>query len=185
VVVSSTRVVPIYVDCTTKGQNEELQTKYEVKGYPTVLYLNPDGSKIRGMGARDAGPVTSDLDGIAKKFPGRPSLWQNSIKGAVALGKAQKKLVALYVAKEDADPQKVTASFMKNLGDKKTKLLWTWETGTAKVLESRSLELAPAVLIFDTAKDPEELLGKATIKEGDDPKLLNQAIDEILKNTKK
>jgi len=178
-------VVPIYVDCTNKGQNEELQTKYDVKGYPTVLYLNPDGSKIREMGARDAGPVQGDLDGFAKKFPGRPSLWQNSAKSALALAKAQKKPVAIYVAKEDADPAKITASFMKNLGDKKTKLIWTWETGTAKALETRGIEAAPAVLIYDAAKEPEELLGKATIKEGDDPKLLNQAIEEILKNVKK
>lgn len=137
------------------------------------------------MGAQDAGPITGDLDGFAKKFPGRPSLWQNSVKGALAAGKAQKKPVALYVAKEDADPQKVTAYLMKNLGDKKSKLLWTWETGAAQVLEARGLEMAPAVLIFDSAKEPAELLGKATLKEGDDPKLLNQALDEILKNVKK
>jgi hypothetical protein len=186
VAAATARVVPVYFDCTDKTAFTDIKSKYGVSGLPAVVYIDPEGKKLKDIvGFTESGNYLSAIDSVAKKLPGRPSLWQNSIKGALALGKAQKKPVALYVAKEGADPLKITAYMNKNLGDKKTRLLWTWETGAAKVLEARGLEMAPAILIFDAAREPEELLGKATLKEGDDPKLLNQAIDEILKNVKK
>jgi hypothetical protein len=176
-------VVPIYVDCTAKGSFPELQEKYKVKGYPTVLYVDAEGKQIRESGTREAGALVAEIGNVAKKYPGRPTFWNNSVKSATAT----KKRVAVYVAKEDADPIKVTMKLSKELGDRKTKLAWTWETGTAKVLEGRGVESAPAVVLYEAAdKDGSvQLLGKVTIKEGDDPKLLNNAIDEILKNAKK
>ena len=77
------------------------------------------------------------------------------------------------------------ARCLELLGDRKTKLAWTWERGTAKVLEARGLESAPGVVIYDPGeKDELKLVGKLTLKEGDDPKLLNQGIDDILKDAK-
>lgn len=186
-VAAAAQVVPIYVDCTAKGQNSELQEKYEVKGYPTVLYLNPEGSKIREMGTREAGALTGEINGVAKKFPGRPSMWQNSLKGAMAAGKAAKKPVALYVGKSDTDHAKLTAKLMKSLGDRKSKLLWTFETGTEQALKDRGLETAPAIVVYDPRSESStsEPLGKITIKEGDDDNLVNTALDEVLKNFKK
>ena len=179
--------MPIYVDCTEKGQNGDLQSKYGVKGYPTVLYVDSEGKQIKEMGSRDAGAVSGEINGVAKKFPGRPSLWQNSLKGATATAKLTKKRIAVYIAKEGADPLKTTAKLSKDLGDRKSKLLWTWETGDAKTLEKRSVESAPAIVIFEADKEGSAVtpLGKVIIKEGDDAKLVNDAIDEILKNAKK
>lgn len=139
------------------------------------------------MGSREAGAVTGEINGIAKKYPGRPSLWQNSLKSAMAIAKVTKKKIAVYVAKEDADPLKTTMKLTKDLGDRKSKLLWTWETGDAKTLEKRGVESAPAIVIYETDKEGSQVqaLGKVTIKEGDDAKLINEAIDEILKNAKK
>ena len=88
------------------------------------------------------------------------------------------------VAKEGADPIKVTMKLNKDLGDRKTKLAWTWETGTAKVLETRGLDSAPGVVILEVGEKEGEVktLGKVT---GDDPKLINQGIDDILKGATK
>lgn len=179
--------MPIYVDCTTKGQNGELQSQYKVEGYPTVLYLDPTGKQIKEMASHEAGAITGEINGVAKKFPARPSFWTNSLKSAATLAKASKKKVAVYVAKEDADPLKVTAALSKNLGDRKAKLAWTWETGTAKAIEARGLESAPAVVLYEVGEKESDLklLGRVMIKEGDDPKLLNEGIDEILKGAKK
>lgn len=178
---AATTVVPIYVDCTAKGQNEELQQKYSIKGYPTILYLDPTGKQIKESGSREVNGLVKEIGGVAKNFPGRSSFWHNSLKSA----KASKKTVALYVAKEGADPLKISQALSKDLGDRKKNLAWTWETGTAKVLKERELESAPAVLLFDVEKEENlKLLGKATIKEGDDVKVLNEAIDEILKSKK-
>ena len=179
-------VVPIYVDCTSSESFSDLKSKYEVKGYPTVLYVDPEGKQIKEMGSREAGAITGEINGVAKKFPGRPSLWQNSLKGATAVAKLTKKRIAVYVAKEGADPLKTSAKLGKDLGDRKSKLLWTWETGDAKTLEKRGVESAPAIVIYEADKEGSSVtpLGRVTIKEGDDPKLVNDAIDEILKAKK-
>jgi hypothetical protein len=143
-----------------------------------VIYVDPTGKQIKEIGSREAGALVGEMNGVAKKFPGRPTFWHNSLKSAAAT----KKKIALYVAKEDADPVKTTLKLNKDLADRKTKLAWTWETGTKEVLEGRSLEAAPAVLIFEASKDGEmKLLGKVT---GEDPKLVNQGIDDILKDAK-
>jgi len=136
------------------------------------------------MGSREAGAVVGEISSVAKKFPGRPTFWQNSVKGATTAAKATKKKVAVYVAKEDADPVKTTMSLSKNLGDRKSKMLWVWETGTKKVLEERGVESGPAVVLYEATDSTLKLLGKVTVKEGDDPKLMNDAIDEILKTSK-
>ena len=181
---AATRVVPVYFDCTDKSAFAEIKTKYNVSGFPAVVYIDPEGKKLKDIvGQNEAGSYISAIDSVAKKLPGRPTFWNNTIKGAAAT----KKRVAVYVAKEDADPVKVTAKLTKDLGDRKTKLAWTWETGTAKVLELRGLESAPGVVLYEASEKEGsiQLLGRVTIKEGDDPKLVNNAIDEILKNAKK
>lgn len=174
--------MPIYVDCTERDAYTSLKSEYEVKGFPTVLYVGPDGKQIKESATREAGALQGEINGVAKKFPGRPSMWFNSAKGAAVT----RKKVAVYVAKEDADPAKTTSLLMKNLGDRKTKLAWTWQTGTEKALQKLGVEKAPAVVIYvPTDKGDLNLLGKVTITEGDDPKIMNEAIDEVLKSAKK
>ena len=176
--------MPVYVDCTTKEQNQELQKEYRIQGYPTVLYLDPTGKLIKEMGSREASAITGEIGGVAKKFPGRLTFWNNSVKSAATVAKASKKLVAVYVAGEDADFGKIHASLSKNLADRKTKLVWTYENGTAK---AHGLETAPGVVIYEVGEKVTDLkmLGKVTIQKGDDPKLLNDGIDDIVKGAKK
>ena len=185
---ATTRVVPVIFDCTDKSAYTDIKKKYGVSGLPAVVYVDPEGKKLKDIiGQNEAGSYLSAIDNVAKKLPGRPSFWNNTAKSAATAAFAAKKPVAVYVAKEGADPLKVTAALNKNLGDRKTKLLWTWETGTAKVLETRGVESAPAVVLYEASdKDGSvTLLGRVTVKEGDDPKLMNSSIDEILKNAKK
>ena len=178
---ASGRVVPIYIDCTDREHPPEIKNKYNVSGFPTVVWIDPEGKKLKDVvGQNDANSYTSAIDSVSKKLPGRPTFWNNTVKSAAAA----KKLVALYVAKEGADPIKVTMKLNKDLGDRKTKLAWTWETGTAKVLEARQLDSAPAVVIYEAGEKETDLkmLGKVV---GEDSKLLNEGIDGILKDAKK
>jgi len=146
------------------------------------VFVDPEGKKLKDVvGAQELSAFMGALDNAAKKFPGgKPTFWNNTVKSAAAT----KKKVAVYVAKEGADPIKVTMKLNKDLGDRKTKLAWTWETGTAKVLETRGLDSAPGVVILEVGEKEGEVktLGKVT---GDDPKLINQGIDDILKGATK
>ena len=187
---ASARVVPIYIDCTDRNNPPEIKGKYNVGGLPTVVWTDPEGKKLKEVvGFTESSNFMNGIEAAAKKLPGRASMWHNTQKSAGVAVKGSKKLsaVAVYIAKEGADPLKVTAALHKNLGDRKSKLAWTWETGTAKVLEARGLDSAPAVVLYGVGEKEGDLdlLGKVTVKEGDDPKLMNDAIDEILKGAKK
>ena len=59
-----TALVTIYVDCTAKGSHPELQQKYGVSGYPTVLFVGPDGATV-GVTGSWRRPLIPDLRGAA------------------------------------------------------------------------------------------------------------------------
>ena len=50
-------------------KNRLLARKYEIRGYPTILFLDGDGKKIGGgPGYRDAGQLLSEMRQILKKY---------------------------------------------------------------------------------------------------------------------
>jgi protein disulfide-isomerase len=52
-----------------KKANRELQKKYEIRGYPTIIVLDGDGNKVGQLGYMKGGPkpFTEKLDGLKKK----------------------------------------------------------------------------------------------------------------------
>ena len=52
-----------------KEQNEKLQAKYGIKGYPTIVVLNGEGKKVGELGYQEGGPsaFTAKLDGLKGK----------------------------------------------------------------------------------------------------------------------
>jgi hypothetical protein len=63
--------MPIFVDCDWGKKNKDLSTKYKIRGYPTVIFTDPDGNEIERLGKRDAGSVASQIEGVASKHPGK------------------------------------------------------------------------------------------------------------------
>jgi thioredoxin-related protein len=53
---------------TIKAQNEQLQSKYRIQGYPTVVVLSPDGKKVGELGYQPGGakPFIAELEKIKK-----------------------------------------------------------------------------------------------------------------------
>jgi protein disulfide-isomerase len=51
-----------------KAQNERLQAKYKIEGYPTIIVLNPEGKKVGELGYQQGGPKAfiAALDQIKK-----------------------------------------------------------------------------------------------------------------------
>jgi len=182
-VAAAQRIVPVLVDCSERGQNEDLLKKYGVQGFPTVIYADPDGKQIKEMDSRDAGTIVKDIDNLSKKHPGRPSIWQSSTKAAVDLGKQVKKPVAVYLAEPKEDLAKLTAKLMKDLGDRKTKFLWVLELGKDDVLKKYAVDAAPAVVVLDPKAD--EPLAKIPVKADDKADVLNKALDDAAKQFKK
>ncbi len=69
---ASGKIVPIFVDCNWGESNKDLSDKYNVEGYPTVIFTNPDGKQLAGMGDDRAEGLNQQSDEIAAKFPGGP-----------------------------------------------------------------------------------------------------------------
>ena len=53
-----------------KQQNEALAGKYEVKGYPTVIILSPDGKQVHQTGYQEGGPAkyVKMLDSVISEY---------------------------------------------------------------------------------------------------------------------
>jgi protein disulfide-isomerase len=52
-----------------KAQNEKLQSKFGIKGYPTIVVLNGDGKKVGELGYQEGGPgpFIAKLDALKGK----------------------------------------------------------------------------------------------------------------------
>ncbi len=59
----------IKLDAAVKAQNEALQTKYGVTGYPTIVIVNAAGKKLATAGYMKTGPVAliRDIEGKLRK----------------------------------------------------------------------------------------------------------------------
>jgi hypothetical protein len=183
VVTASQRIVPIYVDCTKKGDNADLLDKYKVRGFPTVIYTDADGAPIREMQNRDAPAIVKDIETVAGKVAPRPTFWQPSVAFAREIGKKARKPVAVYFVDPKADLAKLHAKLAKDLGDRKTKFLWVLESGQEPSLKKNQLDSAPAVMVLDPKAD--EPLARIPVKEDDKAEVLNKALDEAARLMKK
>jgi hypothetical protein len=183
VLAATPKLVPVMVDCSARGQNADLMKLYGVSGFPTVIYVDPDGKQIKEMDSREAGAIASEIGQVTARFPGRPSMWLPSVKTAVELGKKSKKPVALYLADPKADLVKANAKLMKDLGDRKTRFLWVLEPAREDSLKKYSLETAPAIVVLDPKTD--EVLGTILCKDDAKAEDLQKALDEAAKKLKK
>ena len=61
----------MFVDCNWGKANKDLSTKYKIRGYPTVVFTDPDGNELERLGARDPESVLKQIEGVAKKYPGK------------------------------------------------------------------------------------------------------------------
>ena len=109
---ASGKIVPIFVDCNWGESNKDLSDKYNVEGYPTVIFTNPDGKQLAGMGDDRAEGLNQQSDEIAAKFPGGPPTFESWEK-AVEKAKEDKKPI-LYVFTTAKDDSK---ALEKALGD--------------------------------------------------------------------
>lgn len=183
VVAATQRLIPVYLDCTKKGDNTELMTRYKVQGFPTILYVDPDGGVLREMESRDAAAVVKDIDVVVAKVAPRTTLWQPSVAIAKETAKKGKKPLAIYLADPKADLVKAAAKLGRDLGDRKTKFAWILESGQHAALKKYDVETPSMVIVVDPRTD--DVLAKIPVKEDDKPDALNKALDDAARLLRK
>jgi thiol-disulfide isomerase/thioredoxin len=183
VVAATQRLIPVYVDCTKKGEQTELLARYKVQGFPTILYVDPDGNLLREMETRDASAIVKDIDVVVAKVSPRATIWQPSVALAKDSGKKSKKPLALYLIDPKADVLRLNVKLTKDLGDRKAKFVWVLESGQAAMLKKYEVEAPSTVVVVDPRTD--EILSRIPVKDDDKTEALNKALDEAAKLMKK
>jgi hypothetical protein len=188
VAAAARKVVPVIIDCSEKGSQDALMAKYGVEGYPTVVYVDPEGKKLKEMGSRDAKAIIGDIEGLAAQYAGQPSLFQNSVSGAIAAAKASKTPlpVVVYLAEEAADMVKTYVKVAKDLSARKGKFLFVLGVANKPALEANGLEKGPAAVVLDpTSEKPRETpIAKIPIDAASKPADLTKSLDEAAKKMK-
>jgi len=183
VVAATQRLIPVYLDCTKKGDNTELMARYKVQGFPTILYVDPDGTVLREMESRDASGIVKDIEVVVGKVTPRTTLWQPTVAAAKETGRKNKKPVAVYLVDPKVDLLKVNARLAKDLGDRKTKFVWVLDSGQPATLKKYEAEAPATVVVIDSKTD--EVVSRIPFKDDDKADLLNKALDDAAKLLKK
>ena len=107
------------VDCTSNAPRD-LMEKYGVRGYPTVVFADPNGNVISKLGDRSAGGVKRQILEVAAKHPMAAARDDLTPAEAVALAKTEGKLVAIVFTDEKKSSRKKNAKLdaaIEGLGD--------------------------------------------------------------------
>ena len=64
---ASKKIVCVFVDCDWGNKNNDLSAKFNVRGYPTVVFLDPEGAEVGRLASRTPSAVASQIEEIAKK----------------------------------------------------------------------------------------------------------------------
>lgn len=67
---ASKKLLCIFVDCEWGKKHKDVSDKFSIRGYPTVVFVDPEGKEIDRLKKRDADSVLAQIDEVAKKFPG-------------------------------------------------------------------------------------------------------------------
>ena len=95
--------MPIFVDCNWGRQNRDISGRYGIRGYPTVVFTDPEGKEVDRMRGRTPDAIIRQIETLAEKHAGGPA-WVGSIKeGLKSADKAGKPVAILFTdGSEDA-----------------------------------------------------------------------------------
>ena len=91
-------VIAVYVDCTEDDQNLDLQKKFNIEGYPTVLIVSPKEKILEDWYPTDGAKFAKDLARIGKKYGPRP--WMSTWTEALTYGREDKKTVVVFYIRD-------------------------------------------------------------------------------------
>ncbi len=94
----------VLLDFTKRNaKNEAVARQYGVRGFPTILFTDPEGKVVGNLRGRDPASVAKQFNELSDKY--RPRfIWEASLDAALAAGKKDGRLVAVLFTdpKEDA-----------------------------------------------------------------------------------
>ncbi len=65
---ASRRLVCVFVECGWGLKNKDLSGKFQIRGYPTVIFCDPDGNEVARLGDREPSSVAAMIEEVVKKY---------------------------------------------------------------------------------------------------------------------
>jgi len=166
------------------GKHDAVAKKYGVSGYPTFIFVGPDGKKV-GDASRDAGALVKQIGETAAKFNRAPKWAENEETALKAAKEGQLPLVVYYRDDKPKSEQAELEFSAQPLAELYDKAVWVQKTLDVKSDEAKALGISsvPAVLILDARIDD----AKARILKKSSPKgaTIKTDLASILKSWKK
>jgi thioredoxin-related protein len=184
-------IVFILMDCTKRGSHADLMEKYGVRGYPTMVFLDPDGKVVGKLAGRGAADVTAQFRSLVEKHS-RRTVWLESFDAAVKEAKKDPKPILIFFAGADKK-SKVVA---KGLQDEKARevlsafLLVRHEVEGDKekacaLCTKFGVKSAPEILVVDPTAEKPEAEPLARIAKWKSAKVFARKMEYVLKDWKK
>ena len=167
-------LVPVMVDYTKPGQNEDLQTRFGVKGYPTTIFLGANGEKVADLGGRAAAQVKSQVEDIIRQHSRPTFVTTETVEQGLARARETGKLLGVLFADErepDAGPV-MDLILDQSMAQLREQFVWLKRpvhgdknkaTDEAKAL---SISKAAVVLLDPWGEDKARVLKKVTAFKG-------------------
>lgn len=185
--------MPIFVDCNWGKANRDLTDKYGVRGYPTVLFTDPEGNVVARMGSRAPGAILAQIESLSEEYPGGAAFLPSVQNGWMKAIKREKPLLIFFTdgGKDAAATEEAFGSKNKELA----RLLGSFSLVRHEIKKDcddcKSFRVgwgSTIVMIDPRAKSPtkkplQKVRGKKTAKELIEP--LKSALKEWEKAQKK
>jgi thioredoxin-related protein len=173
VVDASKNLVNVFVDCDWGKKNTDLSSKYDVKGYPTVIFTDAKGKVIEPLGDREPAGVLAQIQKFAKASPA--SAFDSFDKAVESAKKANKPILYLFVGTNKDSAALEEALFDESLDKARDGFVFVKSTITKENADAKRFSVSatepPILLVLDVnAEKPEaaplkRITGKKSAKD--------------------
>lgn len=167
------------VDCTQGGSHQDLKTKFNVRGFPTVVFTDPDGNQVETLQGRSAQQVKAQIERVAAQH-GAPTFEALSVADGLAKAREQGKplgIVFTGTGKEEPRTNAVMEAVMADeLKPLRERFVWI-----ARPLEGPDGKKTDEAKELRARKGGTIVLLKAT---GEAERLRDRVLDSITRPTR-
>lgn len=165
---ASRKLVCVFVDCDWGKKNNDLSDKFSVRGYPTVVFCDPEGKQVAALRSREPSAVAAQIADIAKQY-GKGGF--ESFDKAVEVAKEEKKPVLYVFTKPGFASSLAAAVADPSMKDLVEKFVVAQGEITKDNADAKALSITEsALLVLDAGADLKakpllKLTGKKDLKE--------------------
>ncbi len=145
----------LLVDCSG-GSQREMQTKYGVKGYPSIIFCDSKGKQVDKLRGRDATTVATLFAAHAKKYT-LGVKWAKSLDAALAKSRKSSKPTLVWIFDKKKKKSPIIETFF--IDESLAKTLERFELARveferkSEVTEKLKLNSGAAVYILDASSE--------------------------------